>query len=191
MRLLLALTLAAILGVTTAQADAAAGGMGQTSASRALSMALNAGSTWAILAIAVGWWIRRPIGGAICAALALAVATTAYYLYGVGFGDRADLGISGIASAGGRWVLVALAIGPVLGAVGVLARSSTKLGVAACVAPVVGMGLELTVRHRLRPNTFAVDPWIGWAQVGMLLGAGVLSLALLVLRRRSQISRAG
>lgn len=185
MRLLLALTLAAILGVTTAQADAAAGGMGQTGASRALSMALNAGSTWAILAIAVGWWIGRPIGGAISAALALAVATTAYYLYGVGFGDRAELGISGIATAGGRWVLVALAIGPVLGAVGVLARSPAKLGGTACLAPVVGTGLELTVRHRLRLNTFAVDPWIGWAQVGMLCAAGVFSLALMVGRRRS------
>jgi hypothetical protein len=185
MRLLLALTAAAILGATTSHADAIAGALTQTGASRALSMALNAGSTWAIFAIAVGWWIGRPVRGPIGAALALSVATVAYYAYGVGFGDRADPGSSGVVAAGSRWVLAALLIGPVLGSVGVIARSSARLGAAVCWAPVIGMGLELSVRHGLNLNTFAIDPWLGWTQIGMLAGAGILSVALFVERRRS------
>lgn len=166
------------LGVMTAVADEAAGGLSQSGGWRALSMALNAGSTWAILAIAVGWWLRRPVRSAVGATVALCVATATYYVSSAGFGDRIELGLGSVATAGGRWMVVACIFGPVLGLVGVLMRSPGALGAAACWAPLVGMALELSVRSQLNRRTFEVDPWLGWTQVVMLCAAGLLGVAL-------------
>lgn len=166
------------LGVATAAADEAAGGLSQTGAARAMSMALNAGSTWAIYAIAVGWCLGRPVRSAVGATGALGVATAAYYLSSISFGDRIELGLETVASAGGRWMLVACILGPVLGLIGVLMRSPTALGAVACSAPLVGVVLELSLRNQLNRRTFEIDPWLGWTQVAMICAAALLGVVL-------------
>lgn len=166
------------LGVATAAADEAAGGLSQTGASRAISMALNAGSTWAIFAIAAGWYLGRPVLSSVGATGALGVATAAYYLSSISFGDRIELGLEAVASAGGRWMLVACIFGPVLGVIGFLTRLPGSLGAVACWTPLVGMALEQSVRNQLNRRTFEIDPWLGWMQVAMLCAAGVLGVVL-------------
>jgi hypothetical protein len=186
MRLLIALMVSVALGLTTVVADEVAGGLSQTGGSRALSMVLNAGSTWAILAILTGWWLRRPVLGAVGATVALGVATVAYYVGSIGFGDRIELGLEDVASAGGRWMAVACVFGPALGFVGVLMRSPGPLGAAACWAPLVGTALELSVRNQLNRRTFELDPWLSWAQVGMLCAAALLGVVLVRHRARKR-----
>lgn len=178
------------LGVSTAAADEAAGGLSQTGASRAISMALNAGSTWAIFAIAVGWFLARPVRSAVGATGALGVATAAYYLSTISFGDRVELGLEAVMSPGGRWMLVACILGPALGLLGFLTRLRGALGAVVCWAPLVGMVLELSVRGQLNRRTFEIDPWLGWTQLGMLCAAGVLGVVL-VRHRVSETSLDG
>jgi len=182
-RLTWTILLGAALGCAASAADAQAGGLGQTDAWRAVGMLLNAGSVWAGLALLAGWLLRTPARGAIGGVLALVTASVAYYAFGVLAGDRGAISVDSLARDAGRWLVVALVLGPALGTIGALIRRPSVTGLLAALVLPVGVAAEMVVVRGLDGRTFNVDPWLAWTQTGMLLAA-LVPVALTMTRSR-------
>lgn len=161
MRWLWVATLGVALGSAAAQVDAVAGGLNQTPLWRAASMVLNAGSTWAGLAILSGYFISPSDASAtervrtirVCAlagVLGLATALLAYYLYGLWRGDRATLGATDITEALVSWFLIAGVAGPILGTVGGLIHRDGWLGSTCAFVWPLGVFCEFCDSQALR-----------------------------------------
>ena len=108
------LALGTSLGIATAAADVLSGGLPPNEAARAASVILNAGSTWAAVAVAAGWLVGHPPQGAFAGAAALLAAVVGYYAFGVLLGDRTEVGFAGVAGVLRLWALAAVVAGPVL-----------------------------------------------------------------------------
>ena len=169
------------LGTSAALTDAHAGGFHQTGLWRALSMLLNAGCVWAALAVVCGWLLVTPSRAAIGGLAGLMLAVGGYYLAGVTLGDRTAIGLRGVSGALGSWLGVAVVAGPVLGLVGSVSRRRDDFGVAAgLVVPIVTV-LEMMWRGSLNGSILRIDPWLGWADVGLIAGA-IVWATLVVLK---------
>jgi hypothetical protein len=179
------------LGVATAWVDVRAGGLEQNDLWRAASMFLNAGSTWATLAIVSGWVIGRPIPAAIAGAAALGAAVVGYYAFGLLAGDRTQVGLEGVSGAIGLWTVLAVVAGPVLGIAGALIRRPGWIGRIATVVVPVGIVVEMVVLRRLGDETFAVDPALAWTQTAMITVSILAAGAILIRRRRRSTTEAG
>jgi Family of unknown function (DUF6518) len=173
------------LGVATAWVDVRAGGLEQNDLWRAASMLLNAGSTWATLAIVSGWLIGRPVPGAIAGVVALGAAVGGYYMFGLLAGDRTQVGLDGLSGAIRLWVVMAIVAGPVLGLIGALIRRPGRVGSTSTIVIPVGVFVEMVVLRRLGSDTFAVDPALAWTQTAMII-ASILGAAIILVRRFRQ-----
>jgi hypothetical protein len=125
------------------------------------------GAPWLAAAFAVGAWSRDPVRGAVAGALALVVATGAYYalMYAQGFYGRSPIGV--------WWVLVAVPGGMLFGGAGGAWRERRHwLPVALLLAALAGEGLYFA----LRGDAPALA-------IGELAVAAVLPLGLLTVRR--------
>ena len=164
-----AVFLGAALGLAAAATDVVAGGIDQTGAWRALDMLLNAGSVWAGLAVLCGWLLLTPGRGAVAGLLGLACAVAGYYAYGRISGDRADVGLGGLSGVIRVWAVAAVFAGPILGGVGALIRRAGVPGLVAALVVPVGTIAEMLLVHHLDLGAFAIDPWLAWTQLGLIL----------------------
>ncbi|MEU6341616.1 hypothetical protein ABZ883_11795 [Streptomyces sp. NPDC046977] len=106
-------------------------------AAKVLSLLMDAGWSWAALAVLVGAAARTPLQGALVGAVSLVAATGAYY--------ATD---SLVADAGGGlvvWCVAALLFGSVLGAVGASTRRRGVAGLVASLTVPVGAALQMVV----------------------------------------------
>jgi len=145
------------LGFLSAWTDVFAGGLEPAPAWRVLAMALNAGCTWAGLAVLCGWVMRTPGRGAVAGFLGLAVAVAAYYGYGVLFGDRSGVGL-GVTGAARVWLFASIVVGPVLGVIGAAIRRPGLPGLLASLVVPAGVVAEMLVLRPLSREEFRVDP---------------------------------
>jgi len=174
------LALGTSLGIATAAADVLSGGLPPNEAARAASVILNAGSTWAAVAVAAGWLVGHPPQGAFAGAAALLAAVVGYYAFGVLLGDRTEVGFAGVAGVLRLWALAAVVAGPVLGLVGAAIRSGGRIGLVASLVVPAGVVVEMIGLRRLDGRTFAVDPVLATTQGAMVAGAVVAGCAFLL-----------
>ncbi|MER5359544.1 hypothetical protein [Streptomyces sp. NPDC002785] len=106
-------------------------------AAKVLSLLMDAGWSWAALAVAVGWFAGRQVRGALVGALALFAATGAYYV--------TDAFVSGAETDMARWWVVGLALGLILGAVGAAIRQPGLIGLLAALTVPVGAAVQMVV----------------------------------------------
>lgn len=139
---------------------------------------LNSGTAWAGLSVLAGWLVRRPIPAAAAGAGAGLLALLVHYGVGVGLGV---LGTSAF-SSNASWFVAAVVAGPSLGLVGATARRTDLLGLFARLVVPLGALLEPWVVGWLTPG--AAEVWSnrvsGYAAAVVLIGAGILGLALVL-----------
>jgi hypothetical protein len=174
----LALALGALLGIATAAADGLSGGYPPNEAARAASVILNAGSTWAALAVLAGWLVRGSVAGSIAGVAALLLAVLGYYGWGVLAGDRTAIGFSGVAGALRMWAVAAVVAGPVLGLAGATIRRGGWAGLLAGLVVPVGVLVEMLGIRGLGGDSFRIDPVLGFAQAAMVAAAVVAGCAV-------------
>lgn len=186
MRWLMVPILGAALGTATSASDVAAGGMDQTPVDRAVSMVLNAGFVWAGAAVLAGWLLaeRRLARTAVAGICTLLTAVLAYYTYGVLIGDRAAGGLDTVSGMVRLWAGAALVVGPVLGALGALCRSTGLPGVLARLVVPSGAIFEMVVLRGLDEESFRVDPVLARTQAAIVAIAALSILAAVVAARR-------
>lgn len=113
---------------------------------RVASLVVNSGAAWAGTGVLGGWLVGSVVRGLVGGPLTLVAAVVAYYLLGALAGSEHPGG------SGEQIILfsvVALVVGPALGAVGGAVRRRDLLGlVAALVAP-VGVGAERVWRSSI------------------------------------------
>ncbi|MFI6060966.1 hypothetical protein [Streptomyces sp. NPDC051286] len=107
------------------------------SAAKVLSLLMDAGWSWAALAVAMGWLARTRALGALAGALALIAATGAYYV--------TDALVWGAGTEMIRWWVVGLPFGLVLGAVGAAIRRPGLTGLLAALTVPVGAAVQMVV----------------------------------------------
>ncbi|MFD6329474.1 hypothetical protein ACFWGI_07870 [Streptomyces niveus] len=107
------------------------------SAAKVLSLLMDAGWSWAALAVAMGWLARTRVRGALVGVLALFAATGAYYV--------TDALVSGAGTDMVAWMLVGLPVGVVLGAVGAAIRRPGLIGLLAALTVPVGAAVQMIV----------------------------------------------
>lgn len=180
--------LGSALGVAASASDVVAGGLDQTAAWRALGMLFNAGCVWAALAVLCGWILGTPGRGALAGSVGLACTVAAYYAYGVVFGDRVAVASGGLTGAVLFWLVSAVIAGPVLGAIGSWMRRPGLLGLTSALVVPAGTMVEMLVVRSLDGDTFRIDPWQAWTQVGLVFAAGIGAAAALVRAARAQVS---
>lgn len=143
-----------------------------------ISKVANAGTLWAGLAVAVGWFLRgrvpAVIGGVLAGVLALAV----HYGLGVLFG----MFDSSIWVHNWHWFVAAVLTGGPLGLVGAIARQVDMWGVLARLVVPAGAVVEPFVRGMF---TTPVDlPWPGrvsdTVSGTILLAGGVVAAVVIV-----------
>ncbi|SFN95928.1 hypothetical protein SAMN04487980_104035 [Streptomyces sp. cf124] len=136
------------------------------SAAKVLSLLLDAGWSWAALAVAMGWLARTPSWGALAGALALIAATGAYYV--------TDAFVAGAGTDMVTWWVVGLPFGLVLGAVGAAIRRPGLIGLLAALTVPMGAAVQMVVLPP-RPH-LTLTPSIILAEVivwtAAVLGAG-------------------
>ncbi|MFD0622130.1 hypothetical protein ACFQ2K_04210 [Streptomyces sanglieri] len=142
-----------------------------------LSLLMDAGWSWAALAVAVGWLARTWARGALVGALALLAATGAYYV--------TDALVAGAGTDMVAWTLVGLPFGLVLGAVGATIRRPGWIGLFAALTVPVGAAVQMVVLPP-RPH-LTLTPAIVLAEVvvwtAAVLGAGLAVYRFCVERR--------
>ncbi|MFF2014125.1 hypothetical protein ACFVWY_34385 [Streptomyces sp. NPDC058195] len=106
-------------------------------AAKVLSLLVDAGWSWAALAVAMGWLAGTWVRGALAGALALIAATVAYYV--------TDVFVSGADTDMVRWLLVGLPFGLVLGVVGAAIRRPGWAGLLAALTVPVGAATQMVV----------------------------------------------
>jgi hypothetical protein len=177
---LVAVGLAALLGVAAAWTDVRAGGLEQTPVDRAVNMILNAGATWAGLAVLAGWLVRRPWwASALAGGVVLLVAVAGYYGYGLAAGDRTGIGLEGLSGTLRFWLLASVTVGPWLGIVGTLIARPGIVGLIAALVVPVGIFVEQIVVRRLEPDAFTIDAPLAWTGAALVVAAAVLGIAAL------------
>ncbi|MFB9572418.1 hypothetical protein [Streptomyces yanii] len=136
------------------------------SAAKVLSLLMDAGWSWAALAVAMGWLAGTRALGALVGALALIAATGAYYVTDA-FVWEAETDLV-------RWWVVGLPFGLVLGVVGATIRQPGLTGLLAALTVPVGAALQMVVLPP-RPH-LTLTPAIVLAEVivwtASALGAG-------------------
>ncbi|MFI6951457.1 hypothetical protein [Streptomyces sp. NPDC050422] len=151
------------------------------SSAKVLSLLMDAGWSWAALAVAVGWLARTRVRGALVGALALLAATGAYYV--------TDALVSGAGTDMVAWTLVGLPFGLVLGAVGATIRRPGWIGLCAALTVPLGAAVQMIVLPP-RPH-LTLTPAIVLAEV-IVWTAAVFGAGLAVYRfwveRRAELS---
>jgi hypothetical protein len=110
---------------------------------RVASLVVNAGAAWAGVAVLGGWALGSVRRGLLGGPLALVPAVVLYYALGAVLGSENADGSAGLIAFFG---LVALVVGPALGAAGGLVRRRGVLGLVAMLVVPAGVGLELVWR---------------------------------------------
>ncbi|WP_158684376.1 DUF6518 family protein [Streptomyces somaliensis] len=100
-----------------------------------LSLLMDAGWSWAALAVAMGWLATTRTRGALAGTLALITATTAYY--------TTDAYASGAGTNTVTWLKAALLFGPVLGAIGATIRRPGPAGLLAALTVPTGAATQM------------------------------------------------
>ncbi|MCP9988453.1 DUF6518 family protein [Streptomyces sudanensis] len=100
-----------------------------------LSLLMDAGWSWAALAVAMGWLATTRTRGALAGTLALITATTAYY--------TTDAYASGAGTDTVTWLKAALLFGPVLGAIGATIRRPGPAGLLAALTVPIGAATQM------------------------------------------------
>ncbi|MFG2563258.1 hypothetical protein [Streptomyces sp. NPDC048496] len=135
-------------------------------AAKVLSLLMDAGWSWAALAVAMGWLAGTRALGALVGALALIAATGAYYV--------TDALVWGAGTDMVRWWVVGLPLGLALGAVGAAIRRPGLTGLLAALTVPVGAAVQMVVLPP-RPH-LTLTPAIVLAEVivwtASALGAG-------------------
>ncbi|MDX3535617.1 hypothetical protein PV721_14870 [Streptomyces sp. MB09-01] len=135
-------------------------------AAKVLSLLMDAGWSWAALAVAMGWLAGTWVRGALVGALALVAATVAYYV--------TDAFVSGAGTDMVTWLMVGLPFGLVLGAVGAAIKQPGWVGLLAALTVPVGAAVQMVVMPP-RPH-LTLTPAIVLAEVivwtAAVLGAG-------------------
>lgn len=136
------------------------------SAAKVLSLLMDAGWSWAVLAVAMGWVGGRPARGALLGVLALTAATGAY--------SMTDAFLVEAGTDVLLWWLVGLPFGVILGAVGAAARRPGLVGLLAALTVPVGAAAQMVVLPP-RPH-ITVTPATALAEAvvwtAAVLGAG-------------------
>lgn len=134
---------------------------------------------WAMFAFAVGWFSFK-IGAAVAGAIGgLLVAVVAYYVMNAVLRLTDSLSTLQIV----YWSLIALVVGPLMGAAGWAGRRTNWWGVlAALTAPT--LMLVDTAARPTGPDT--IRPWAQWVvyAVAVILGVGLVLRAAVLGRRR-------
>ncbi|MEU0990290.1 hypothetical protein [Streptomyces sp. NPDC005953] len=135
-------------------------------AAKVLSLLMDAGWSWAALAVAMGWLAGTWVRGALVGALALVAATVAYYV--------TDALVSGAGTDMVTWLMVGLPFGLALGVVGAAIRQPGLVGLLAALTVPVGAAVQMVVMPP-RPH-LTLTPAIILAEVivwtAAVLGAG-------------------
>ncbi|MEU0837264.1 hypothetical protein [Streptomyces sp. NPDC005969] len=135
-------------------------------AAKVLSLLMDAGWSWAGLAVAMGWLAGTRALGASAGALALFAATGAYYV--------TDALVWGAGTDMVRWWVVGLPLGLVLGAVGAAIRRPGLAGLLAALTVPVGAAVQMVVLpprpHLTLTPAIVVADVIVWT--ASALGAG-------------------
>ncbi|MFD5749712.1 hypothetical protein [Streptomyces sp. NPDC127033] len=135
-------------------------------AAKVLSLLMDAGWSWAALAVAMGWMAGTWVRGALVGALALVAATVAYYV--------TDAFVSGAGTDMVTWLMVGLPFGLVLGVVGAAIRQPGLVGLLAALTVPMGAAVQMVVMPP-RPH-LTLTPAIILAEVivwtAAVLGAG-------------------
>ncbi|MFD4946647.1 hypothetical protein ACFWNT_29935 [Streptomyces sp. NPDC058409] len=149
-------------------------------AAKVLSLLMDAGWSWAALAVAVGWLAGTWARGALVGALALFAATGAYYV--------TDAFVWGAGTDMVWWWIVGLPLGLVLGVVGAAIRRPGLIGLLAALTVPVGAAVQMVVLPP-RPH-LTVTPSIILAEVivwtAAALGAGWAVHQFWVARRATE-----
>ncbi|GGX48202.1 hypothetical protein [Streptomyces chryseus] len=135
-------------------------------AAKVLSLLIDAGWSWAALAVAMGWLAGTRTQGALVGALALMAATVAYYLTDA-FVWGADTDIV-------DWLVVGLPLGLLLGAVGAAIGRPGLIGLLAALTVPVGAAVQMVVLpprpHLTLTPAIVLAEAIAWTAAA--LGAG-------------------
>jgi hypothetical protein len=135
-------------------------------AAEVLSLLMDAGWSWAALAVAMGWLAGTRARGALVGALALIGATVAYYV--------TDAFVWGAGMDMVVWLVVGVPFGLVLGVVGAAIRRPGLIGLLAALTVPVGAAVQMVVLPP-RPH-LTLTPAIVLAEVivwtASVLGAG-------------------
>jgi hypothetical protein len=136
------------------------------SAAKVLSLLMDAGWSWAALAVAMGWLVGTRALGALVGALTLIAATGAYY--------ATDAFVWGAGTDLVTWWVVGLPFGLVLGVVGATIRRPGLTGLLAALTVPAGAAVQMVVLPP-RPH-LTLTPAIVLAEVivwtASTLGAG-------------------
>ncbi|MFJ9582976.1 hypothetical protein [Streptomyces acidicola] len=133
---------------------------------KVLSLLMDAGWSWAALAVAMGWLAGTRVRGSLVGALTLFAATGAYYM--------TDAVVSGAGTQMAFWGVIGLPLGLILGAVGAAIRHPGSIGLLAALTVPVGAAVQM-VALPPRPH-LTLTPAIILAEAivwtGAALGAG-------------------
>ncbi|WP_327411642.1 hypothetical protein [Streptomyces sp. NBC_01233] len=137
-------------------------------AAKVLSLLMDAGWSWAALAVAMGWLARTWARGALLGALALIAATAAYYVTDA-FALQETL--AGFESDLVVWWTASVLFGTVLGVVGASIRRPGPVGLLAALTVPVGAALQMILMPP-RPH-MTMTPAIILAEVTVWTAAAV------------------
>ncbi|WP_431961370.1 hypothetical protein [Actinacidiphila sp. bgisy160] len=147
MRITGALAVGAVFGMLTSLVNALSSPYSELGAritgtpwggsAKVLSLLLDAGWSWAALAVAAGLLARTPAGGALAGPLSLVIATATYYAT-----DHllVDAGTDVLV-----WAVVAVFLGPFLGMTGAAVRRPGLPGLLAALTVPVGAAVQMAV----------------------------------------------
>ncbi|MEU7729629.1 hypothetical protein AB0B78_30990 [Streptomyces sp. NPDC040724] len=137
-------------------------------ASKVLSLLMDAGWSWAALAVATGWLARTWVRGALAGATALIAATAAYYVMDA-FARQEPL--AGYESDLVVWWTASVLFGSVLGVVGASIRRPGPVGLLAALTVPVGAALQMVLMPP-RPH-MTMTPAIVLAEVLVWTAAAI------------------
>ncbi len=185
MRWLLALLLGAGLGWAAGVADTAAL-TGPATLMRALDVVTDTVAVWALVAVIGGWLVARHPWSALGGILPLAGGLVAWALW-VAARTDASLNLDLLGPETRAWIVGGLVVGPMLGLLGSMSRSTSLGGLAARISAPLALVAEMMWRHQASEQNFAVDPVVAWTAV-LLVISGVLMTAIAVVgQQRSSI----
>ncbi|WP_331736395.1 DUF6518 family protein (plasmid) [Streptomyces canus] len=130
-------SLANVLSSPYGEIGARVAGTDLAKASKVLSLLLDAGWSWAALAVAVGWVAGSRVRGALGGLLALVAATVSYYV--------TDLYLWDAGTDMMAWLVVGVPLGLILGTVGALARQPGITGLIAALIVPTGAAAQMVV----------------------------------------------